>query len=93
MPTTYRRIDEHTVEATTTYTQTQTRGRCSQCDMYTQFTDRPTAPGNNQQRAGETRCYGCQWANVSLSGRKYAGISFDEFIARKNHVSTIQGAN
>jgi hypothetical protein len=93
MPTTHRRIDAESVETTTTTTttRTQTRAQCPQCGMFTHFTDHPTAPGNRQQRSGETRCYGCQFANVSLSGRKHAGISFDEFMAMKNHVDRVRG--
>ena len=91
MTTTYRRIDEHTAERITVNRHEHTISHCEQCDMHGRYTDHPIAPGNRQQRAGETRCYACQWANVSLSGRKYAGISFDEFIDKKNYVQTVQG--
>jgi hypothetical protein len=88
--TTSRRIDEHTAERITIQRRTTRETWCDQCGMYCVYTDSPPEP-NHYMRAGETRCYACQWANVSLSGRKYAGISFEDFMDRKNHVARVQG--
>jgi hypothetical protein len=76
---TYKRIDANTVEVTHVSVSRFNRNvmACDQCGMFCTLTDNATVC--RTMRAGETKCYGCQWANVSLSGRPYAGISFEDF--------------
>lgn len=89
MTTTMRRINATTAERITTYANITTRGFCDQCGMLCCFSDTPAM--NHAMRSGDTVCYGCKWANVSLSGRKYAGISFADWADKYAHVCAVQG--
>ena len=86
--TTYKRIDAQTVEVSTTNTNQVTLMHCPQCGILCHFSDTPTT--NRAIRAGDRICYGCQWANVALPGRKHEGMTWDQFCEKKTVLNQYQ---
>jgi hypothetical protein len=89
MTTRTERIDDYTERLITCTEHVRSTKFCDQCGMACSITPHPRP--NRAIASGADRCYGCQWANVALSGRKHEGMTFSEFAERKMYLAQLQG--